>query len=351
MLNYKRSELAHLRYSLFVLVGSLFLASCVKDKPSSQPSAAVSLSSAKKVYVVNEGNYTSGNSSVSLFDKQNGTVVEDIYYTQNNSNLGDVAQSMCSANGKYYVVVNNSGRIAVCDQQFKKTAQINGLMSPRYMLAVSNQKAYVSDYKANALSIIDLNANSKTGSIPCAGWTEHMVMIYNKVFVSNVRKEFVYVINTVSDKIEDSVFVGKNVSGLVIDKYDKLWVLCSGDETVTARLSKINPIDNKLEAFWHFTMPAAPEKLSANGTKDTLYFINTHVYRMSILDSNLPTTAFIERGNKVFYGLGVDPNDSRIYLADVVDYVQKSNIYVYSANGGLVHNFKAGIIANGFYFE
>lgn len=334
-----------------MVIGILFLASCVKDKPSSQPATAISVSSDKKVYVINEGNYTSGNSSVSLFDKQNNTVVEDIYYIQNNSSLGDVAQSMCSINGKYYVVVNNSGKIVVCDQQFKKTAQISGLVSPRYMLPVSNQKAYVSDYKTNGLSIIDLNTNSKTGTINCGGWTEQMATVYNKVFVTNVRRDYLYVINGMLDKIEDSVFVGKNASGVVIDKHDKVWVLCSGEGTVKARLTKIDPIKNVVETFWDFAHTTSPEKLCINGTKDTLYFLNTGVYQMPILNIDLPTNPLIESGSKVFYGLGVDPNDSRIYLADVADYVQKSNIYIYTAKGNPVHNFKAGIIANGFYFE
>lgn len=72
---------------------------------------------------------------------------------------------------------------------------------------------------------------------------------------------------------------------------------------------------------------------------------------MRVSDSDLPTTPFVVAGSKVFYGLGVNPTNYNIYVADAVDYVQKSNVFIYNTSGELTYNFKAGINANGFYFE
>ena len=72
---------------------------------------------------------------------------------------------------------------------------------------------------------------------------------------------------------------------------------------------------------------------------------------MAIGDQGFPGGAFIEKGSKNFYGMGVDPNTGKIYASDALDYVQRSNIYVYDNNGTQVTVFKAGINANGFYFE
>lgn len=72
------------------------------------------------MFVINEGNFGSGNASVSLFDPAKNEVVEDFYKTQNSAALGDVAQSMSRVNDNYYVVVNNSAKILVCDKDFKK---------------------------------------------------------------------------------------------------------------------------------------------------------------------------------------------------------------------------------------
>ncbi|MBL7918308.1 MAG: hypothetical protein JNM96_07905 [Bacteroidia bacterium] len=156
-------------------------ASCVKDKPNKTVPTTVNLSAGKKVFIINEGNFMNANASVSLYDTGNESVVENYFYAQNNSALGDVAQSINKINNDYYIVVNNSGKIVVCNEYFVVRRNISGLTSPRYIIPVSNQKAYVSDLYANAISIIDLNKGTKTGSIPCGGWTEKMVMLYNKV--------------------------------------------------------------------------------------------------------------------------------------------------------------------------
>jgi hypothetical protein len=330
----------------------IFIA-CVKDKPQTTVSSQVPLSAAKKVYVVNEGGFTNDNASISLFDPISSQVIEDIYFNQNASAVGDVAQSLSFVNGNYYIVVNNSDKILVCDNQFKKVGQIKGLGSPRYLLPITNQKAYVSDYQSNAISVVNLNLNLKTSSIPCPGWTERMVLVYNKAFVTNIRRSYVYVVNALTDLIVDSVLVGINAASIVMDRQDRIWVLSAGDKekSIPARLSRINPIANQIEASFSFNNGDAPRNLCLNKTKDTLYFLNNDVYRMAISEINLPSSSFINKGNKNFYGLGINPNDYNIYAADALDYSQKSNIYVFDSYGNQKLVFKAGINANGFYFE
>ena len=336
---------------IFILAQLFF--SCVKDKPQVASPMQVQLSGAKKVYVVNEGIYPSGNAEISLYDPGNDAVIENFYNSQNNAAVGDVAQDMIFYNSQFYIVVNNSNKIIVCNEQFKKTGQINGLQSPRYMLPVTNQKAYVSDLYANAISIIDLNTNIKTGSIACNGWTEEMVLIYNKVFATNIRKQYTYVINTINDQKTDSVFVGINAGSIVIDKQDKIWVLSAGDSAnaVPGRLSKIDPVTNQVETTFSFAGHQSPQDLCLNKTKDTLYFLNNGICRMAISDVALPVSEFVARGTKNFYGLGINPNDYTIYAADALDYNQRSTIYIYNPNGSQKKTFKAGLNSNGFYFE
>jgi hypothetical protein len=330
----------------------MVFSACVKDKPNNPIQPQIQLSTSKKVYVINEGPFQTGNGSVSLYDVASGVVIENYYKSQNNEDLGNVAQSVSYFNNNFYIVVNNAHKIIVCDNQFKKTGQILELVSPRYILPVTNQKAYVSDLYANAISVIDLNQQKKIASIPCAGKTEKMVLMYNKVFVSNSDKKYVYVINTINDVIIDSVFVGLNASSLVIDKQDKIWVLSSGETANSkGRLSKLNSTTHEVETFWEFPASDSPYNICINKTKDTLYYLNNGVFRMSVTSVNLPSFPLIDKGNKNFYGLGLNQNDYTIYVADALDYVQKSNIYIYDANGNQKTSFKAGIISNGFYFE
>lgn len=340
-----------MRYLIIVFFVSGFYG-CVKDKPQAAIQPILQLSNSKKVYVVNEGGFGYGQASVSLYDPGSEQVTEDFYKQQNNTGLGDVAQSMTMINGNYYLVVNNSNKIIVCNNNFTKIGQINNLSSPRYIQRVSNRKAYVSDFSANGINIIDLNTNTKTGFIACKGWTEKMVTIYNKVFVTNMRSEYVYAINATTDLIDDSIHVGLNTGNIVLDKNDRLWTLNATDVTAPddVKLIKIDPITNKVEAVFLFPKTDSPGSLCMNRLKDTLYFLNKGICRMAVTDIVLPQSPFIPANIKNFYGLGIN-SDNFIYAADALDYTQRSNIYIYNASGVEQSFFKAGIISNGFYFE
>ncbi|MFZ9848594.1 MAG: YncE family protein, partial [Flavobacteriales bacterium] len=292
------------KYSLFVGILLLSITSCVKDKPNEEEENNTVVTSDNGVYIINEGNFQFGNASVSYYDVDSKTLKEDIFKSANNRALGDVAQSMSVLNNKAYIVVNNSSKIEVVNAKtFVSLATISGLTSPRYFLAVNNAKAYVSDYKANAISIVDLNTNTKTGSIPCTGFTEEMALAYGKVFVTNAYRDKVYVINSSTDIITDSITVGYGSSSIKQDKNGKLWVLCGGDQTnvIDATLYRINPVNNAVEMYYTFPVAEYPSKLKMNGTNDTMYYLNSGVYQMPITASALPSSAFITQGSKSFY--------------------------------------------------
>src|SRR5258706_8931527 len=108
----------------------LAFCACVKDKPVVQSPSRVEIGS-RKVYVVNEGTFHGSNATVSLYDPSGKQVVESYFTSVNNLPLGDIAQSMNTINGNYYIVVNNSGKVVVCDENFRKTGEVTGLTSPR----------------------------------------------------------------------------------------------------------------------------------------------------------------------------------------------------------------------------
>jgi len=327
--------------------------SCVKDKPQNPVQPAVQLSNNKKVYIVNEGNFMSGNSSVSLYDPGTKEVIENFYQTQNNSLPGDVAQSITYFNSNFYIVINNSNKVLVCNDQFKLKSTINGFTSPRYLLPVTNSKAYVSDLFSNYISVLSLNSNSVTATIPCPGWTEKMILIYNKVFVTNMKKNFVYTINSINDTKTDSIDVGPNTGNILLDKNDHIWVLSGGDKpnSISPCLKKINAVSNAVEKTFTFTLNDSPGNLCINKTKDTLYFLNNGIFRMPVTDVNLPSNVFVAKGTRNFYALGINPNDFTIYAGDALDYISRSNIYIYDVAGTEKTFFKAGINSGNFYFE
>lgn len=334
-----------------IFISLFFCASCIKDQPPID-NTKVDVTS-DGVYIVNEGNFMFGNASISYYSITGDVTQEDLFKPANNKSLGDVAQSLCIYNDKIYIVVNNSGKIEVVDSKtFVLQATITGLTSPRYFVPVSNTKAYVSDLFANAISVLDLSSNTILGNIPCTGWTEEMILSNGKVFVTNKRRDKVYVINITSDLITDSIVVSYGSNSIQEDTNGKLWVLCNGDENlqIAAALHRINPLTLKVEQSFSFS-EGSPWRLKMNGTKDTLYYLNKGVCIMGISAADLPSQVLITEGNRSLYGLGIDPLSGIIYVADAMDYVQKSTIYRYKPDGTSIASFKAGIISGDFYFK
>jgi len=342
--------------TIALLIGVIFIVNaCRKDKPSINQDPSIIISNNRGVYITNEGNFQFGNAKVSYYDIANATVNEDLFQQTNNRPLGDDCQSMNIFNDKIYIVVNNSGKIEVVDKKtFKSIGTISNLQSPRYFLPVSNAKAYVTDLYSNSISIVDLTSNVKTGSILCKGWTEELLLSYGNAFVTNMLTDKVYVINTATDSIEDSIQVGYASNSIREDKYGMIWVLSSGSNQLNklASLCKINPISRQVEKTLFFTNPSdEPFKLNINFTKDTLYYINKSIYRFPITSSSITNNVFINKETANFYAIGIEPYTGIVYVADAIDYVQKGIIYRYKPDGTLINSFKAAIIPGNFYFD
>lgn len=339
---------------LCLLIASvLLLGSCRKDIPPDKVETPVSISGGG-VFITNEGNFLFGNSKVSYYDAATGTVVEDLYEPANGEPLGDICQSLYIFNGKIYIVVNNSGKVAVVNKStFTTVATINGFTSPRFFLPVSNSKAYVSDLYADAIAVVDLTTNTISGSIPCQGWTENLVLAYGNAYITNAYSDKVYIVNTATDELTDSIQVGYGPNSIFEDKYGTLWVLCGGNQSnLSAGLYRIDPLTNVVTNSFVFpSVTDNPQKLCMNGSKDTLYYLNNAVFRLPVNATTLPATAVIEQGSAVFYGLGIDPITSQIYVTDAIDYVQKGLVSRYSPQGTLINSFLVGINPNGFYFN
>ena len=339
----------------YLILVALIASSCIKDQPQDPTKTAVNIDGDKKVLVVNEGNYGWGVGTISLYDPTSGSVIDKYDQQQNGgSTLGNVCQSMTKYNNHYYIVINNSNKIVVVNSSdFVKTATISGFNSPRYILPITYNKAYVSDLYANAIHVVDLNTNAIANTIPCIAGTERMALIYNKAFITNSNSNYCYIVNTSTDIITDSINIGKGGSSIEIDKNAKIWVLTSGNSTAgqSGKLVRINPINLQIEQSLSFNSTESPTKLCINKTHDTLYYLNNGVYQFPMSFSSLPSNPLISQGSKLYYGLGINPKDYSIYVADAIDYVQKSKVEIYKPNGTFVTNFNAGIISNGFMFE
>lgn len=354
-----------------MLLGAALLISCMKDEELWDIEKPDVPGQTEGVFIVNEGNFFYENASLSFYDNATREVYNDIFLGVNGLPLGDVALSMEVRNGLGYIVVNNSGRIYVIDANtFELKGKITGLTSPRYIHFVSDSKAYVSDLYARSISIVDPRSLQVTGTITVNNNdsqfyqhpTEQMVRHGRFVFVNCWSfDDKILVIDSETDSLVDSIQVLKQPQSMVMDRFGRLWVLTDGGFEGSPygheapALIAINAVTREVERVVRLELGDHPSDLQINGTGDTLYFINRHVFRMPLGTGLLPElfiesdySGSIEGG---FYGLGIDPATSEIYVADAIDNVQRGLVYRYRPDGMPADTLRVGLVPGAFCFR
>jgi DNA-binding beta-propeller fold protein YncE len=268
---------------------------------------------------------------------------------------------MTIAGNRGFLLINNSNKIEVVNlKDFKSLSTISGLHSPRYLQIIDSTKAYATNLQ-NFISIINLKTNTVSGTIPTTSWTENMIRFDKYLLVTSIgrfneptalRKAQVLVIDTETDKIVDSIQSGKEPIGIVIDKKEKVWVLCSGgyDNFEAPSLIRINPELRTVEKVFTFPENDIPSRLCINPTRDTIYYLKGGVCQMPVTAAELPSQPLISPEGRHFYGLSVHPVTGRIYVSDARDYVQNGMVYQYTVSGVLVREYPAGRIPGSFCF-
>ena len=347
---------------ILLCINFVWLSSCMKDDQwvkDHLQTGDIPLSE-HGVFIVNEGNFMYGNATLAFYDTLKREVRNDLFYRVNGLPLGDVAESMIIRQSSGYVVINNSGKIYIIDVKTGQyTGKITGLISPRFIHFVNSKKAYVTDLYAGKITIVNSLTNQISGSIPCPSHpsTEEMVQVGNLLFVTCwTADKTVLVIDTNKDQIIAEITTGEQPCGIVLDKYNKIWVLGQSIPGSTiksnAQLQRIDPVTLKVEKSFSFPADAKPVKLNIDGKGENIFYISgNEIVRMNVLSEQLPVTAFIKLNSKMLYGLGIDPVSGDIYVSDALDYQQSGRIYRLTESGSPVDTFKAGIIPGRFCFK
>lgn len=323
----------------------LIIVSCTKIEDNT----TTSFLSGSGVFILNEGNFRGGNGSLSFYSYDSLKIYNHLFQDINDRPLGDVPNSMKIKGAKAYIVVNNSGKIEVIDlETLHSEKTISGLISPRNISFIDDSKAYVSSMYSDSVAIINLYENSISGYINLRRSSEAIVVSGNKAFISDwVAGNEIMVINTVNDKVIDSIVVGMEPESMVIDRYKKLWVLCNGgwERNNFAQLTGINTISDKIEKNLVFpTKQASPSCLQIGDDGETLYYLDSGVRRVNVGDSELPSAPLIAESGHYFYKIGINPVNSDIFITDAVDYQQKGLVLYYKKDGTFVTNEVADII-------
>ncbi len=326
------------------------------------------------IFTINEGPFQNGTGTMSFYNEKDQTTQNDVFQTENNRPIGNIAQSIAFHEGKGYIVVNNAQKIEIVDAKtFKSTGVINGLNQPRYFVGVASNKAYVSQWGADGssgnIAVVNLSNNTIIKNIATGKGSEQMLAagaVNKLIYVCNsggfANDTTLTVINPTTDQIVKQIKVGDNPNSIAIDKNGKIWVLCGGKNnfmnpslSTAGQLIKIDPNTNTVEKIITFSSNQNhPNELTLSPNGLTLYYLDNFyggkLFAQNTDANTLNTTPLIN--NKTFFTIGThNRNGQDLIYAAGGTFAANGKAYRYKTDGTLVDSFAVGIIPTQFYFR
>lgn len=324
----------------------------VTPPPVTPPPVAVNV--IDSVYVVNEG---TSNGAVSLFNKLTGNVQRDVYAPANGGQrLGPFVQSLTVAGRRAYLVVNGSDAVQVVSYPgFVRQTTIAGRSQPRYLLAASATKAYLTEwqggspnYQAGRVAVINLTTNVVTSTIPVGINPEEMLLADGRLYVTSAEGSALTVINTATDAVESTIAVPPGSKNIARDANGNIWLLCSKYLETTDFLVKFAPATPTQQTRIAFPNDYRNGNLRLNAAGTRIYVsLGTGTYALDPAATALPAAPLVRRN---FYGLGIDPQDGTIY-GGTVNFSGDARTIRYTPAGAVIDSFNVAIGPNSFRFQ
>lgn len=352
---------------LALMVMVLFTGCSLDDDPN--PVIPEPETYAGGIFVLNEGNFGSGNSTVSYIDGNLEEVKHAVFSNENSGEaLGDTGQDIGFYKDAAFIVMNVSNSIEVVNRwNFKSIATIEtGLDNPR-KITFSNDKAYVTNWGEGMdpaddfVSVFDAATFSLIEEISVEEGPEEILSENGKVYVAHKGgwsfNNKISVIDAVSNAVEDVLTVGEVPNSMVIDN-GILWVLSGGypsyaEEGETAgMITKITTGTYEVVEELRFSHAGDhPENLNLD--QGMVYFtMGRKIFSFPKNEPGLPQTELFEAQEvKVLYSFTV--NNGLIYAGSAnEDFTGDGNLYIYDAlNGAALTSFETGINPTGIYFN
>jgi YVTN family beta-propeller protein len=336
--------------NLYLLILSLgiFLLGCSKDEtgpPPAPPKVTTGL------FVLNQGLYSANNTALTYYDFSSSTPSTDFFKQVNGFGLGDTGSDMVIYGGKMYIVVNNSGYVAVVNSVTAKFIDTigfknNGVNRGPENVVAAEGKVFVSSTDGN-VAVIDTATLAITKFIKVGSNPAQMVISDDKLFVSNTggfsptydSTVSVIPLNTLTES--GRITVGINPGSIATDNTGSIYVVCTGNYgTVVPSLVKVNINSNTISK-------------SVDSAYGTIQFYNNALYttggylgaaKVAIInpaDLTAIRPSFVTDGTTIQnpYGLDINLATGDVYVGDARDYVSSGQVYCFDKNGNKKFSF------------
>src|SRR5699024_2150752 len=139
------------------------------------------------VYVINEGNFSEANGSVTAFRPESGQAVQQLFQEVNERDLAGIIQSISAINGNLYIALNSANKIEVVDlETFESIVTIAMPTDPYAVAAAGNNSAYVTNLTKGSVSIINLETfEVQQETIPVGMNPQNILTVDELTYVAN----------------------------------------------------------------------------------------------------------------------------------------------------------------------
>ena len=341
---------------LFLSIPIIFGIGC-RSNPAAPPDTTPT--STTGVYVLNEGNYQRGNSTLTVFLPDSNKAFQDVFAGANGRKLGDTGNDIVIYGGKAYMVMNGSQKIEVISLATNKsvgTVQLPAQRDPYKLVILNDAKAFVTNLSDTSITEFNpstlqiLTDRIRVGLNPMG-----IASTNGKVYICNSGFGYdstVTVLNATTGGLIKTIVVGDSPSEIGIGPNNEVIIKCDGrtDYIKSANdtpgsLSKINS-DNDV-VISKVTLPLVtyghPGRMAVNSKGFGYFHAKNGVirfnYNASIIDVGGTPFSTI-----VGYGIAYDDATDRLYVTDPKDYVNPGIVYIINATGVTINQFDAGVI-------
>ncbi len=151
--------------------------------------------------------------------------------------LGDIPNQVVGFGERIYVLNSTPPEIMVIDPQDEQVERRIGLAegsNPWFMAVVASNRAYVTNYLANTVSVVDLESGLVVKDIPVGVGPEGILVVDNLAFVANTggypdfKPSSVSLIDLATDEVTTTLPMPCNAQDLALAPDGRVHVVCSG---------------------------------------------------------------------------------------------------------------------------
>lgn len=335
----------------------LLLAACDSASDPECPDAADCLPSPATVFVGNQGNFTAGDGSVTVYDPESEEATEPI------TDLGSIVQSVTAAFGRLYVTANTGGRVEVYEMQsgaYERVGRIE-VENPRYVAFDGEPgRLYVSKQlydRPSEVAVVDAQTLEVIETVEVGGFAEGIVAAAGRVFVATGAfgaTQEVVVIDAATNAVAQRIDVGCTAPrSLARDTDGEVWVFCAGApatddtpeveseivvlEAATGEVVTRIAVDGRIDTAGPGQDVYAPLGLHLLAVRD-----QDTLLRFNVVSNTLETT--IPLGGDPIGAVAFEPIYGRIYVGRVPGFDVAGSVTVHDLDGTQVGAFGAGAV-------